>query len=65
MSNGKNDKAAKVRRYVTLTLFVIGLALIFLSLAAEFIGLDITPGFGVVQMLQLLIGISALTLALF
>lgn len=65
MSNGKNDRAAKVRRYVTLTLFVLGLVLIVLSLAAEFIGLDITPGFGVVQMLQLLVGLSALTLALF
>lgn len=65
MSNGKNDRAAKVRRYVTLTLFVVGLVLIVLSLAAEFIGLDITPGFGVVQMLQLLVGLSALTLALF
>lgn len=65
MSSGKNDRAAKVRRTVTWTLFVVGLVLIVLSLAAEFFGLDITPGFGVVQMLQLLVGLTALTLSLF
>ena len=31
-----------------------------LSLGAEFFGLDITPGFGMVQMFQLLVGITAL-----
>lgn len=65
MSSGKNDRAAKLRRTVTWTLFVVGVVLIVLSLAAEFIGLDITPGFGVVQMLQLLVGLTALTLSLF
>ena len=65
MSNGKNDRAAKVRRIVTWTLFVVGLVLIVLSLAAEFFGLNITPGFGMVQMFQLLVGLTALTLALF
>jgi hypothetical protein len=65
MSSAKNDRAAKVRRSVTWTLFVVGLVLIVISLAADFFGLDITPGFGVVQMLQLLVGLTALTLSLF
>ena len=65
MSSKKNDKTAKLRRNVTLLLFGIGLILMTLSLGAEFFGLDLTPGFGMVQMFQLLVGITALTLALF
>ncbi|MCC6604970.1 MAG: hypothetical protein IT327_17310 [Anaerolineae bacterium] len=65
MSSAKIDRAAKVRRSVTWTLFVVGLVLIVISLGADFFGLDITPGFGVVQMLPLLVGLTALTLSLF
>lgn len=65
MSSEKSRKSAAVRRNVTLSLFGIGLILTTLSLGAEFFGLDITPGFGMVQMFQLLVGITALTLALF
>ena len=65
MSNGKNKKIAALRRNVTLGLVGIGIGLMTLSLGAEFFGLDITPGFGMVQMFQLLVGISALTLAFF
>lgn len=46
-----------------LLLFLIGNVLVILSIAAELLGLDLTPGFGIVQMLQLLIGITLLTLA--
>jgi hypothetical protein len=58
-------KASKIRNNVTLALFLLGLVLSTMSLAAEFLGLDITPGFGMVQMLQLLLGFSCLTLASF
>lgn len=53
----------KFLNIVVLLLFLIGNVLVILSLAAEILGLDLTPGFGIVQMLQLLIGLSLLTLA--
>ena len=48
---------------VILLLFLIGNVLTILSLAAEILGLDLTPGFGMVQMFQLLVGLTFLTLA--
>jgi hypothetical protein len=48
---------------LVLILFLIGNVLTILSLAAEILGLDLTPGFGVVQMAQLLAGLTLLTLA--
>ncbi len=57
------DIVNRIERIGSLVLFVIGLALSIFALAAELLGLDITPGFGMVQMLQLLVGISLLTLA--
>ncbi|WP_420642150.1 hypothetical protein [Candidatus Leptofilum sp.] len=65
MSSEKSGKTALLRRNVTLSLFGIGLIFTALSLGAEFLGLDITPGFGMVQMFQLLLGITAITAALF
>ena len=65
MSSERNSKTVRLRRNVTLSLFGIGLIFSTLSLGAEFFGLDITPGFGMVQMFQLLLGITALTAALF
>lgn len=65
MSSDKSSKTVRLRRNVTLILFGIGLIFTALSLGAEFLGLDITPGFGMVQMFQLLLGITALTAALF
>lgn len=59
------ETAGKVRRNLTLFLFLAGIVLGGLSLSAEFFGLDLTPGFGVVQMLQLLLGLTCLTLAAF
>lgn len=44
-------------------LFFLGLLFSALALLAELLGLDFTPGFGVVQMAQLLLGITCLTLA--
>ena len=60
-----NSKSAQVRRAITILLAFVGALLVGFSLAAEVFGLDLTPGFGVVQMFQLLIGISCLTLAAF
>ena len=48
---------------VVLLLFLIGNVLTIVSLAAEILGLDLTPGFGMVQMFQLLLGLTFLTLA--
>lgn len=46
-------------------MFVLGTILSLVSLGAELLGLDLTPGFGIVQMAQLLIGLTLLTLAAF
>ncbi len=58
-------QARRVRFGVNLALYLLGAILVALSLSAELLGIDLTPGFGVVQMVQLLLGISCLTLALF
>jgi uncharacterized membrane protein len=60
-----DSKVRKVRAALTLALFVLGLVLIVVALGAESLGLDLTPGFGVVQMFQLLIGLTCLTLTAF
>lgn len=65
MSGNKNSKTEKLRRNVTFILWGIGLVFMAFSLGAEFLGLDITPGFGMVQMFQMLLGITALTAGLF
>jgi hypothetical protein len=57
------EKIARLRHFATFSLFMLGALLSIISLAAELLGLDLTPGFGVVQMFQLLIGITLLTAA--
>ena len=61
----ENGRADKIRKIVTIGLLLIGIILVAMSLAAEFLGVDITPGFGVVQIFQLLLGITCLTLGIF
>jgi hypothetical protein len=51
------------RNALTLLLFVVGTLLSIVSLGAEILGLDLTPGFGMVQMFQLLLGLTFLTAA--
>jgi len=63
-SNG-NGKIHKVQLGLTLLLFGLGVLLILLALGADHLGLDLTPGFGIAQMFQLLVGLSCLTLAAF
>ena len=59
MQNG----ARRIRNIVTLVLFVLGVALVALSFSAELLGLNFTIGFGVVQMAQLVGGLTFLTLS--
>lgn len=53
----------RIRLVVTLVLFVLGGLLTVLAILADPLGLDVTPGFGVIQMVGLLTGITLLTLA--
>lgn len=55
----------RVRHLAILTSALLGVVLCAIALGAELLGLDLTPGFGIVQMLQLLIGITLLSLAAF
>jgi len=62
MSNGKSTRIYTI---VIILLVTFSVLLIFLSLAADPLGIDRTPGFGMIQMLGLLIGITFLTVAAF
>ena len=53
----------QAERITSIILFVLGLLSCGLALGAEVLGLDLTPGFGMIQMLQLLVGLTCLTLA--
>jgi hypothetical protein len=57
------EQTARIRNITIFTLLFLGVILCIISLGAEMIGIDITPGFGIVQMVQLLLGITFLTLA--
>lgn len=53
----------RIERITSVILFVLGLLSCGLALGAEVLGLDLTPGFGMVQMLQMLVGLTLLTIA--
>lgn len=53
----------RLEKISSVILFILGVALSTVALAAEVIGIDITPGFGMVQMFQLLFGLTCLALA--
>lgn len=57
------SKASKLRRTVTAILLVVGLLLTIGTLTIDRFGVGRTPQFGVLQMLGLLLGITALTAA--
>lgn len=57
------DIVTQIEGVFSIILLVIGLAASALALGAELLGLDLTPGFGMVQMLQLLVGLTCLTVA--
>ncbi len=58
-----NSNTRPIRNLVIILLVVLGLLLILLALAADNLGLDITPGFGIIQMVALLFGLTCLTIA--
>ena len=58
-----NNKPVRVRRAVIAVLSVLGLLLTIGAVATELLGLDLTPGFGVLQTLAFLMGLTALTIA--
>ena len=57
----EEKRRGRVIPLISLILFLLGTVLCLVSLTAEILGLDLTPGFGVVQMLQLLVGLTLLT----
>jgi hypothetical protein len=59
------EQTARIRNVSLLVLLFLGIILCTISLGAELIGIDLTPGFGMVQMFQLLLGLTFLTIAAF
>ena len=59
------DKVTRVRQVILWLLVSVGTALLLIPLAADSLGINLTPGFGVVQMVPLLLGITCFTLAAF
>ena len=60
-----SNRVIRIRRAFMLGLTVIGVLLVISAAVAEFIGLGPTPGFGVLQTLVFLLGITALTVAIY
>lgn len=58
-----SERVKMVRQATVLTLVVVGMLLVFLAISADLLGFNITRGFGVLQIAQLLLGITALTLS--
>lgn len=56
-----NNRISQIRATVTLVLFIAGLVLMALAILADELGLDLTPGFGVIQMVSFLAGLTLLT----
>ena len=59
----RRDLVNQIEVILSLILAILGMVLSLISLGAELLGLDITPGFGMVQMFQLLFGLTLLTIA--
>ena len=57
------DIVTRFESNLSIILFILGVVICFISVGAEIIGLDLTPGFGMVQMFQLLMGLTFLTFA--
>ena len=56
---------SRIRKIVIVLLALLGVFLAIVALAADYLGLDITPGFGVIQTVALLAGLTLLTIAAF
>ncbi len=59
------NRVRRVRRAVMWVLVVLGVLLVVGAVVADPIGLDLTPGFGVLQTLAFLIGVTLLTIAVY
>ena len=59
------EKVIRVRHIILWLLSGAGVVLLALSLAADSLNLNLTPGFGIVQMVPLLLGLSCFTLVAF
>lgn len=57
------QQAQRVQNWVGFSLLIIGVLFAGISLTADLLGLDFTPGFGMVQMFQLLLALTSLTVA--
>lgn len=60
-----SNKVLRVRRVVISGLVIIGLLLVVGAVVAEMVGIGPTPGFGALQTLVFLLGITALTVAVY
>lgn len=60
-----DKNGTRIRLATTVVLFIMGSILIFFSQAADALGLDRTPGFGMAQMFVFLVGLTSLTLGAF
>jgi hypothetical protein len=60
-----NLRPSRIRKIVILSLVLLGILLIGLSVAADYLRIDLTPGFGMIQMVAFLSGLTLLTLAAF
>jgi hypothetical protein len=56
-------QARKIRVNLTVVLFILGVAAVVFSLVGDWIRNDLTPGFGMVQMVSLLLGMTMITFA--
>lgn len=56
-----NGRVKRLQQRIALVFLLLGLLLCTLSLGAELLGLEFTPGFGIIQMTQLVIGITFMT----
>ncbi len=56
---------SRIRKFVVLILVILGVLLIGLAITADYAKLDLTPGFGMVQMFAALSGLTLLTLDAF
>lgn len=57
--------SSRIRKFVVIILVILGVLLIGLAITADYAKLDLTPGFGMVQMFAALSGLTFLTLAAF
>ena len=63
MQDSEMNGTERLQRILALVFFILGVGLCLMAVSLDYLGLDITPGFGAIQMLQFLLGISCLTLA--